>query len=52
MVQVVKKSLSFAINEQDISHIKSDEQENYLDVVMKQERQNLFNIENPNEGEK
>jgi amino acid adenylation domain-containing protein/non-ribosomal peptide synthase protein (TIGR01720 family) len=49
VVQVVKKSWSFAINEQDISHIKSDEQENYLDVIMKQDRQNLFNIENPNE---
>ena len=49
VVQVVKKSLSFSINEQDISHIKSDEQSNYLDVVMKQDRQNLFNIENPNE---
>ncbi|MBE9228589.1 amino acid adenylation domain-containing protein [Phormidium sp. LEGE 05292] len=49
VVQVVKKSLSFSISEQDISHIKSDEQENYIDVVMKQDRQNLFNIENPNE---
>ena len=49
VVQVVKKSLTFSIFEQDISHIKSDEQENYIDVVMKQDRQNLFNIENPNE---
>ena len=49
VVQVVKKSLSFSISEEDISHIKSDEQENYIDGVMKQERQNLFNIENPNE---
>jgi non-ribosomal peptide synthase protein (TIGR01720 family) len=49
VVQVVKNSLTFSILEQDISHIKSDEQENYLDVVMKQDRQNLFNIENPNE---
>ena len=49
VVQVVKKSWTFAISEQDISHIKSDEQENYIDVVMKQDRQNLFNIENPNE---
>ena len=50
VVQVVKKSLSFSISEQDISHIKSEEQENYLDVVIKQDRQNLFNIENPNES--
>ncbi len=48
VVQVVKKSLSFSIIEQDISHIKSDDQENYIDVVMKRERQNLFKIENPN----
>ena len=49
VVQVVKKSWTFSISEQDISHIKSDEQENYIDVVMKQDRQNMFNIENPNE---
>jgi non-ribosomal peptide synthase protein (TIGR01720 family) len=49
VVQVVKKSLTFSINEQDISHIKSDEQENYIDVVMKQDRQDMFNIENTNE---
>jgi amino acid adenylation domain-containing protein/non-ribosomal peptide synthase protein (TIGR01720 family) len=48
-VQVVKKNLRFSINEQDISHIKSEEQENYIDEFVKQERQNLFNIENPNE---
>jgi amino acid adenylation domain-containing protein/non-ribosomal peptide synthase protein (TIGR01720 family) len=48
-VQVVKKNLRFSINEQDISHIKSEEQSNYLDAVMKQDRQNLFNTENPNE---
>ncbi|MBV8884811.1 MAG: AMP-binding protein, partial [Chroococcidiopsidaceae cyanobacterium CP_BM_RX_35] len=49
VVQVVKKSLTFSISEQDISNIKSDEQENYLDAIMKQDRQNLFNIENPSE---
>lgn len=49
VAQVVKNSLTFPIIEQDISHIKSDEQENYIDVVMKQDRQNLFNLENPNE---
>jgi amino acid adenylation domain-containing protein/non-ribosomal peptide synthase protein (TIGR01720 family)/FkbM family methyltransferase len=48
-VQVVKKNLRFSINEQDISHIKSQEQSNYIDAVMKQDRQNLFNVENPNE---
>jgi amino acid adenylation domain-containing protein/non-ribosomal peptide synthase protein (TIGR01720 family) len=48
-VQVVKKNLRFSINEQDISHIKSEEQSNYIDAVMKQDRQNLFDIENPNE---
>ncbi len=49
VVQVVKKSLTFSISEQDITHIKSDKQENYIDVVMKQDRQNLFDIENPHE---
>ncbi|MBD2525708.1 non-ribosomal peptide synthetase [Nostoc sp. FACHB-133] len=48
-VQVVKKNLRFSINEQDISHIKSEEQSNYIDAVMKQDRQNLFDVENPNE---
>ncbi len=48
-VQVVKKNLRFSINEQDISHLKSEEQSNYIDAVMKQDRQNLFDIENPNE---
>jgi len=48
-VQVVKKSLSFSISEEDISYITSDEQENYIDVAMKQDKQNLFNSENPNE---
>jgi amino acid adenylation domain-containing protein/non-ribosomal peptide synthase protein (TIGR01720 family) len=48
-VQVVKKNLRFSINEQDISHIKSEEQENYIDDFVKQDRQNLFNVENPNE---
>ncbi len=49
VVQVVKKSLIFSIIEQDISHIKLDEQSNYIDVFMKRDRQNLFNIENSNE---
>jgi len=48
-VQVVKKKLRFPINEQNISHIKSEEQSNYIDAVMKQDRQNLFDVENPNE---
>jgi amino acid adenylation domain-containing protein len=48
-VQVVKKNLRFSFNEQDISHIKSEEQSNYIDAMMKQDRQNLFNVENPNE---
>jgi amino acid adenylation domain-containing protein/non-ribosomal peptide synthase protein (TIGR01720 family) len=48
-VQVVKKNLRFSINEQDISHLKLSEQSNYTDAVMKQDRQNLFDIENPNE---
>jgi non-ribosomal peptide synthase protein (TIGR01720 family) len=48
-VQVVKKNLRFSITEQDISHLKSEEQSNYIDAVMKQDRQNLFDVENPNE---
>jgi len=48
-VQVVKKNLRFSINEQDISHIKLEEQSNYIDAVMKQDRQNLFDVENLNE---
>jgi amino acid adenylation domain-containing protein/non-ribosomal peptide synthase protein (TIGR01720 family) len=48
-VQVVKKNLSFSINEQDISHLKSEEQSNYIDAAMKQDRHNLFDVENPNE---
>jgi non-ribosomal peptide synthase protein (TIGR01720 family) len=47
--QVVKKNLRFSINEEDISNIESDAQENYIDEVIKQDRQNLFNIENPHE---
>ncbi|MCV3214789.1 amino acid adenylation domain-containing protein [Plectonema radiosum NIES-515] len=47
--QVVKNNLIFSINEQDISNIKSEEQENYIDEFVKQDRQNLFNVENPNE---
>ncbi len=46
--QVVKKNLRFSINEQDISNIKSDEQENYINEVVKQDRQNLFKVENSN----
>jgi hypothetical protein len=48
--QVVKKKRRFSINEQDISNIKSDEQEIYIDEVVKQDRKNLFNVENPNEA--
>jgi amino acid adenylation domain-containing protein/non-ribosomal peptide synthase protein (TIGR01720 family) len=48
-VQVVKKNLSFSISEHDISHITLEEQCNYIDAVMKQDRQNLFDVENPNE---
>ena len=47
--QVVKKHMTFSINEQDIRNIESDEQENYIDEVVNQDRQNLFNIENSNE---
>ncbi|MBD2420562.1 non-ribosomal peptide synthetase, partial [Anabaena cylindrica FACHB-243] len=47
--QVVKKNLIFSINEKDISNIESDAQENYIDEVVKQDRQNLFNVENPHE---
>ena len=47
--QVIKNNLKFSIHEQDISNIKSDEQENYIDEVVKQDRQNLFNVENPQE---
>lgn len=48
--QVVKKNLRFSINEQDISNIKSDEQENYINEVVKQDRQNLFKVENSNQA--
>ncbi len=50
MCQVVKKNRRFSINEQDISNIKSDDQEIYIDEVVKQDRQNLFKVENPNEA--
>ncbi|MDF5715801.1 MAG: amino acid adenylation domain-containing protein [Rhizonema sp. NSF051] len=45
-VQVVKTDLRFSINEHDISNMKADEQESYVDHVVKQDRQNLFNVEN------
>jgi hypothetical protein len=48
--QVVKKNLRFSINEQDISNIKSDEQENYINEVVKQDRQNFFKVENSNQA--
>jgi hypothetical protein len=48
--QVVKKNRRFSINEQDISNIKSDDQEIYIDEVVKQDRQNFFKVENPNEA--
>jgi len=48
-VQVVKKNLRFSITQPNISHIKSEEQSNYIDAVMKQDRQSLFDVENPNE---
>jgi amino acid adenylation domain-containing protein/non-ribosomal peptide synthase protein (TIGR01720 family) len=47
--QVVKKNLRFSINEEDISNLNPDKQENYIDAFVKQDRQNLFNVENPNE---
>jgi amino acid adenylation domain-containing protein/non-ribosomal peptide synthase protein (TIGR01720 family) len=50
LCQVVRKNLKFSINEQDISNIKSDEQENYINAIIKQDRQNLFNVENCNEA--
>ncbi len=46
--QVIRKHLKFSINEQDISNLKSDEQENYIDEFVKQDRRNLFDIENIN----
>ena len=49
VAQAVKNNLKFSINEQDISHIQAEEQENYIDAVVKQDRQNLFNVENPDE---
>ncbi|MFL9453891.1 condensation domain-containing protein [Tolypothrix bouteillei VB521301_2] len=48
-VQVVKKHLKFAINEHDISKMNADEQEYYVDDVVKKDRQNLFDVENFNE---
>jgi amino acid adenylation domain-containing protein/non-ribosomal peptide synthase protein (TIGR01720 family) len=48
--QVVRKNLSFSINEKDIINIKPDEQKNYIDAVIKEDRQNLFNVENCNEA--
>jgi hypothetical protein len=50
LCQVVRKNLKFSINEQDISNIKFQEQENYIDAIIKQDRQNLFNVENCNEA--
>ncbi|HAX75960.1 MAG TPA: hypothetical protein DCY88_09015 [Cyanobacteria bacterium UBA11372] len=47
--QVVKNNLRFSINEEDISNLNPDEQENYIDAFVKQDRQNLFNVENPNQ---
>ena len=47
--QVVKKNLRFSINEEDISNLNPDEQENYIDAFVKQDRQKLFNVENPNQ---
>ncbi|MEH2443379.1 non-ribosomal peptide synthetase [Nostoc sp.] len=47
--QVVKKHLIFSINEQDISNIQSDEQEKYIDQIIRQDRQDLFQVENINE---
>ncbi|WP_414516568.1 amino acid adenylation domain-containing protein [Nostoc sp. PCC 9305] len=47
--QVVKKNLRFSINEEDISNLNPDDQENYIDAFVKQDRQNLFNVENPNQ---
>jgi hypothetical protein len=49
--QVVKNNRQFSINEPDISNIKSEEQENYINnEVVKQDRQNLFKIENSNQA--
>ncbi|MBW4613204.1 MAG: amino acid adenylation domain-containing protein [Desmonostoc vinosum HA7617-LM4] len=49
VAQVVKNSLNFSITQEDISHIKSNEQESYIDTVMKWDQQNLFQILNPNQ---
>ncbi|MDZ8186464.1 MAG: amino acid adenylation domain-containing protein [Nostoc sp. ChiSLP02] len=48
-VQAVRKNLEFSIYQEDISHLKSNEQKDYLDCVIKRDRQNLFQIENPNQ---
>ena len=48
--QVIRKNLNFSIIEKDISNIKSAEQENYIDAIVKQDRQSLFKVENCNEA--
>ncbi|MEB3149372.1 MAG: amino acid adenylation domain-containing protein, partial [Sphaerospermopsis sp.] len=45
--QVVKKNLRFSINQQDISNLKPQEQENYIDKFFQQDRHNLLDVENP-----
>ncbi|MEA5536966.1 non-ribosomal peptide synthetase [Crocosphaera sp. XPORK-15E] len=40
--QAVRKNPKFVIKEQDISHLTSAEQENYLDEILKEDRQNPF----------
>lgn len=49
LLQVVKKNLTFSINEQNISNLSLDEQENYIDEIVTQDRQNLFEVENQHE---
>jgi non-ribosomal peptide synthase protein (TIGR01720 family) len=48
--QVVRKNLRFSINEQDISHLGLEDQENYIDDFVQQDRKNLFKVEDPSEA--
>ncbi|MFP4409895.1 amino acid adenylation domain-containing protein [Coleofasciculus sp.] len=48
-LQVVKRNLKFSVNERDISSLDPDKQEIYIDAVVKQDIQHLFNVEDTNE---
>jgi hypothetical protein len=49
LCQIVKKNCQHSIDEIDISHMKSNSQEKYIEDFMKQDRQRLFNVENTDE---